>query len=78
MVSRACLTTSAAASIHSQSVWRAGAVVERAAGEAVAVGDLDGVDPGVVERRDDARDVHGGRCGGGWRACRRAAVTSWM
>jgi len=36
---------------------RARAIVEAAAGEAVAVCHLDGVDPGRVERGDDLRHV---------------------
>ena len=38
----------------------AGAVVEAAAGEAVAVGDLDGVDAGGVERAAICADVRRG------------------
>ena len=37
----------------------AGSVVDRGAGQAVAVGDLDGVDAGVVEGDDDALHVFG-------------------
>ena len=57
VVSRAWVRLAAAASIHSQSVLRAGAVVQAAAGEAVAVGDLDGVDAGGVEGGHDPADV---------------------
>ncbi len=39
---------------------RAVAVVDAGAGQAVAVGDLDGVDPGRVERGGDPGDLAGG------------------
>ena len=57
---------------------RAGAVVERAAGQAVAVGDLDRVDAGGVERGDDPADVVGRRCGAGSACMPSRSVTSWM
>ena len=59
MVRRACSSTSAAASIHSQSVFEPGAVVERAASEAVTVCYFDRVDAGSVESCDDPLDVGG-------------------
>ena len=59
VVSRALVRLAAAASIHSQSLLRAGAVVQAAAGEAVAVGHLDGIDAGGIEGGHDLPHVLG-------------------
>ena len=56
-MSRALVRFAAATSSHAQSVWLPGSVGQAAARQSVTVGDLDGVDPGVVECAHDAGDA---------------------